>query len=204
MFTLNLKTTLFDTCGFNDEPKWPYWYSDELKLANHTNSKNHRWNHNFNVTPGLLVKYFNGIKQEIPIKERFLLVERFVISRDGHNILIVGIKFDTSKVSTEGTIYTQEGLFLYQIDKDDITQVKLRQSILYAQKHLTPEKHEVQEKLIVDLRDNEIDDSALSEYPKESYENEQRKFYSQLTKDDYQDDLDPQPSDDEDDVFSRS
>lgn len=49
---------------------------------------------NYNVKPGILIKYFNGIELRIPMKHQFVEITRLVISKDGKNIVIVGTKYE--------------------------------------------------------------------------------------------------------------
>jgi hypothetical protein len=65
-------------------------------------------------------------------------------------------------VKKEGKVYTEEGMYLYQIDKDDIQKVTLKQTINFA-KEVAGE--EPKKGFVVNLRDNELDVFALSEYP---------------------------------------
>lgn len=36
----------------------------------------------------MLIRYFNGVEYEIPLKEKIIRVDRFTISRDGFQIVI--------------------------------------------------------------------------------------------------------------------
>ena len=78
VFALNIDQTLTTSIGNNNE-----YYNSDYKCT-HTNSKYYRWAKLFNLNPGLIIRHFNGVEQKIPIKERFLRVNRFVMSKDGH------------------------------------------------------------------------------------------------------------------------
>jgi len=61
---------------------------------NHSTSKYLRFQKFKNLSPGILIKYFNGVEDKLSLKDKFLEVERFVISKDGFNIVIQGKKVD--------------------------------------------------------------------------------------------------------------
>jgi hypothetical protein len=60
VFTLNLQNTVFISDGTNDGDYDYGW--DMVPLMNHQNSHHQRWNHYNNLTPGILIKYFNGVE----------------------------------------------------------------------------------------------------------------------------------------------
>jgi hypothetical protein len=52
-----------------------------------------------------------------------LRITRWVISRDGYNILVEGSRFGKAKES--GLVPIEDGLYLYKINKDKIWEVNL-------------------------------------------------------------------------------
>jgi hypothetical protein len=81
VFTLNLLNTNY--CESDES-------SNQLnkKLLNHETSTYQRFQKFINLTPGLIVKYFNGIEEKIPLADKFLNVDRLILSKDGFNILV--------------------------------------------------------------------------------------------------------------------
>ena len=127
VFTLNLKPTLHE-----DEDRNIYGYLyDPNQLLHTQNAGQHSWNYNYNLTPGILVKYFNGVEQEIPFKDIFFRVDRFVISRDGYYFLIVGIIMEQK---SEKKVELRHGIFLYQRDRKDHLKITLVKEIAYAER----------------------------------------------------------------------
>ncbi len=63
----------------------------------HENSHFYRYKQYYNVKPGMLIRYFNGIEQKIPIKENIIQVDRFTISKDGFNIVIQGLSLKENR-----------------------------------------------------------------------------------------------------------
>jgi hypothetical protein len=55
---------------------------------NHETSTYQRFQKFINLSPGLIVKYFNGIEEKIPLSDKFLNVDRLILSKDGLNILV--------------------------------------------------------------------------------------------------------------------
>jgi hypothetical protein len=122
LIDLNLGITTVFTLNLN-QTRHTYEYSAiyeyKLDMVLQEMSNIFRYEKNINLAPGMLVKYFNGVEERIPLKERFLKVDRFTISKDGYNIVIQGLVLDErSKLSTYG-------LFIYKICKDDIRKVSL-------------------------------------------------------------------------------
>jgi hypothetical protein len=98
----------------------------------HQNSQFYRYLKYYNLSPGMLVKYFNGIEQNLPIKEKFIEVERFTISKDGFNIVIQGLSLEENS-AINGKLLLKHGLYIYEISKEDIRKVSLMQFIPFAQ-----------------------------------------------------------------------
>jgi hypothetical protein len=40
------------------------------------------------LSPGILLRFFNGVELKIPLKEKIIRVDRFTISNDGYKIVI--------------------------------------------------------------------------------------------------------------------
>ena len=102
-----------------------------FRFMDHQTSKSSWWNDNFNLQPGILIRYFNGIEEKFALNETFLRVDRLVISPNGHNIAITGIKL--REPNTMGRIDIVEGIFIFKISKEDPRIVELVQEIPYAQ-----------------------------------------------------------------------
>jgi hypothetical protein len=60
----------------------------ESEVLSHDNSQICRYQNYNNLSPGMLIRLFNGVEHKIPIKEKIIRVDRFTISRDGFNIVI--------------------------------------------------------------------------------------------------------------------
>lgn len=91
-----------------------------------------------NLNPGILIKYFNGIEDRIPMHsfgEEFTEVIRFKQSTDGKYVTIMGVrrgKLDDRFVDQKFANRTShKGLFLYEIGTDTI---KLEKAFLFAEK----------------------------------------------------------------------
>jgi len=80
---------------------------------NHETSTYQRFQKYINLTPGVIVKHFNGVEERIPLDHKFLNVDRLIISKDGFNVLIQGRRL--SEPNPEITI--EEGFFLYSFKK---------------------------------------------------------------------------------------
>ena len=65
------------------------------------------------MSPGLLIRYFNGVEQRISIKEKIIQVERFTISKDGYNIVIQGLEIKEKPDAKDGELVLMNGLFIY-------------------------------------------------------------------------------------------
>jgi hypothetical protein len=65
------------------------------------------------LTPGLLVRYFNGVEHRIPVKEKIIQVDRFTISKDGYNIAIQGLEIKEKPNAKDGQLVLINGLFIY-------------------------------------------------------------------------------------------
>lgn len=61
----------------------------------------------------MLIRYFNGIEQKIPIKENIIQVDRFTISKDGFNIVIQGLSLEESGQAQDGKLTLINGFFIY-------------------------------------------------------------------------------------------
>ncbi len=57
-------------------------------MMNHETSIYERFQKFINLTPGFIVKYFNGVEEKISLSDKFLNVERLIISKDGFNIVL--------------------------------------------------------------------------------------------------------------------
>jgi hypothetical protein len=77
------------------------------------------------LSPGLLIRYFNGVEHRIPIKEKIIQVDRFTISKDGYYIAIQGLEIKEKPEATDGQLMLMNGIFIYSINKEDIRKVEL-------------------------------------------------------------------------------
>lgn len=86
------------------------------------NSQFCRYQNYNNLSPGILLRFFNGVELKIPLKEKIIRVDRFTISKDGYKIVIQGLQIkENSQKSSE--LILINGLFIYEISKKDITKV---------------------------------------------------------------------------------
>ena len=86
------------------------------------NSQFCRYQNYNNLSPGILLRFFNGVELKIPLKEKIIRVDRFTISNDGYKIVIQGLQIkENSQKSSE--LILINGLFIYEISKKDITKV---------------------------------------------------------------------------------
>jgi hypothetical protein len=78
----------------------------------------------------LLLRYFNGVEQRLPIKENIIQVDRFTISKDGFNIVMQGISL--KEKAGDSKLEIMNGIFIYKINRDDIRKLTLDQFIPFA------------------------------------------------------------------------
>ena len=129
----------------------------------------------------MLIRYFNGIEQKIPIKENIIQVDRFTISKDGFNIVIQGLSLKENRQAQDGKLSLMNGLFIYQINKDDIRKVSLVQFIPFAQ--ITPPKPPEQKRL--DFVAGELENECATFGHYEQY-NGTLQYYGDISAEKYQ------------------
>ena len=104
-----------------------YYYCESNILKQFSNQKNQSYaifkESKFNCKPGILVKYFNGIEERFPIQERYLLIDRCIVSKLGTSVVISGNlgKVDIEEVSgrKRAKLTFHHGLYLYKLSKND-------------------------------------------------------------------------------------
>lgn len=111
VFTLNLSPISFNYYGSTsmyqsyERNQWIY-YRD-----------------NYSLSPGILVKYFNGIEHKIPLKDQFIEISRFIQSKDGRFFTIFGTKYEQVPDSlTKNRMVDQftQGIFIYEFKLTEI------------------------------------------------------------------------------------
>lgn len=173
VFTLNLRPTIFTTLKTEDENKAYVCYDFDGR-GNFDHNSNTMYGHYYNISPGLLIKYFNGIELKIPLTETIIRVDRFVISKDGHHIVIVCMVPEVSP-NNKNVIVLRDCLLIYKVSKEDYRSIELVDKIYFADK-FTPtvfeggEEEEIDEQDI--LKDSEVNELVVGEYHQEYYDTE--------------------------------
>jgi hypothetical protein len=119
VFTLNLKPAPLQNPNLDGGvPGKISW--DLPKLGSFDVNSQQAYKEYFNISPGMLIKFFNGIELEVPLKEVILRVDRLNISKCGYNIMITGLVPEASPKNAS-IIVLRECMLIYEINMEDLT-----------------------------------------------------------------------------------
>lgn len=145
VFTLNLKPTLLENVTYDhDIPGYLQYGSPPVGDFDH--SVQNGFQSFFNVTPGLLIKFFNGLELTIPMKEKLLRCDRYVMSKDGLNLVISGLVLRESPHSPE-VMVPREAILLYRINSYDYCDLELLDTVYFADECIPKQLADMEDKV---------------------------------------------------------
>lgn len=170
VFTLNLKPTVFDNVSYDVEIPG-YIQSSVPLVGDFDHSVANGYSFFYNISPGLLIKFFNGLELTVPLKEKLIRCDRCTLSKDGFNIAVSGLILEPSSKNPD-LIVPREAILLYQINNFDYTDLQLVDKIYFADEYVPKELDNIEERIT--LAPAEIEQYNMGEY-------EQAKYYSEFT-----------------------
>eukprot|EP00347_Sterkiella_histriomuscorum_P008832 403343569 len=178
VFTLSMKPQSFEDWGQPIKPQ-----------SFHRKKMNNRL---VNLYPGLIIKYFNGIEEQVPLHmfgEEFLDILRFRQSQNGKFVTILGTRVGDLEDRFYDQTFTnrkyQRGIFLYRVK---VNSVQLIKSFLLAEKDIeTIEDISLRNKMINspekirEYVEPELPGPQVGDYDNDYLDNDGKQEYAEIT-----------------------